>query len=247
MKLSVVALFAAGAMAAVVPDSGSYGEEPSVPAPAPEPSYGEEAPAPSSEAPAPSVPATTEGESPEPTSAPEDTYETVTDVTTVTDCGPEVSNCAGGQTSTVDVTTSICETESEQPTEAPSAPESESPQPTSSEEECEEETPAPSYSEAPSSAPEEAPTSAPLSTGDSSPAPTSVCEPQVNVKTITTEYTTVVPTTILETETIPCEEPTAPESGVGPAPTGVSSSSPVPTGGEGEYPEPAPSAPGNET
>lgn len=286
MKLSVVALFAAGAMAAVVPDAGSYGEE--APAPAPStPAEGGESP----EAPAPAPSAPVEEESPEAPEAPEEgSYEggeetpeapeapeapeegdygsgeeqpaptsapveeespeqpsTVLDtevVATVTDCGPEVTDCAAPDvTSTIEVTTSICETEEEQPTEEPvySEPESASPEPTSSEEECEEETSAPApvpeeptYSEAPS---------APLTTGDSSPEePTSVCVPETNVKTITTEYTTVVPTTILETETIPCAstEESSPEG-----PTGGSA---VPSD-EGAYPEPSssPSAPGNET
>lgn len=274
MKLSVVALFAAGAMAAVVPGGDSYGEE--APAPASSaPAQGGDYAAPSetpaqSESPeAPEGGSYGEEEQPAPTSAPaeEESPEqpsTVLDtevVATVTDCGPEVTNCAAEDnvTSTVEVTTSICETESEQPTEAPteapssaapsyseapSAPESESPQPTSSEEECEEETSAPApapeqptYSEAPS---------APLSTGDSSPEqPTSsVCVPETNVKTITTEYTTVVPTTILETETVPCPEPTAEEE----SPEGPTGGSAAPTE-EGSYPEasPSPSAAGNET
>lgn len=264
MKLSVVALFAAGAMAAVVPDAGSYGEE----APAPAPSAPAEGESPEAPAPVPSAPVEEESpeapeegsygggeeEQPAPTSAPveEESPEqpsTVLDtevVATVTDCGPEVTDCAAPDvTSTVEVTTSICETEEPAYSEVPSGPESESPEPTSSapEEECEEETSAPapapvepSYSEAPS---------APLSTGDSSPEePTSVCVPETNVKTITTEYTTVVPTTILETETVPCPEPTTEAE----SPEGPTGGSAAPSE-EGTYPEasPSPSAPGNET
>lgn len=258
MKLSVVALFAAGAMAAVVPDTGSYGEQAPAPSAPQGGSYGEPAPS-ESESPEAPEDGSYGGEVPAPTSAPVQSESpekpsTVVDtevVETVTDCGPEVTNCAGDNvTSTLSITTSICETEGEEPTptpevpgysEAPSGPESESPEPTSSEDECEEETTAPvpdqpSYSEAPS---------VPLTTGDSSPEPTSsVCVPETNVKTITTEYTTVVPTTILETETVPCPEP----SEYSESPEGPTGGAPVPSD-EGSYPEPSatPSAPGNET
>ena len=93
-----------------------------------------------------------------------------------------------------------------------------------------------------------------MSTGDSSPEPTEpVCVPETKVKTITTEYTTVIPTTILETYTEECEEATTQdESPVAPTGAVPGGEEPEPTAGvpgdvgEGVYPEPSGPA-GNET
>ena len=115
MKLSTVALFAASAMTAVVPDADSYGEEVSAPeapayeAPAAPVSSAASPVAPvESSAPAYEAPAeeTTAASSPEEEEEPS----VVTDVevvSTVTDCGPEVTNCAAEESPEEAVTTTV--------------------------------------------------------------------------------------------------------------------------------------------
>lgn len=183
MQFKVVALFAAGAIAGVIPDD-SY-VEPTA---------------------APSVPATTEGSSPEQPS-------TVLE-TNVTEPAAETSTACEGE-ETVAPTVAPSEPAYEEPSEAPSAP-------------------------VESSAAPSVPASSGLpATSEASSPEQSECVPNVSEKTITTSYTTVIPTTIVETYTEACPEPTEGE-GEYPEPTGtgVAPGTPEPTEGEGEYPEP---------
>ncbi|SPO01164.1 uncharacterized protein DNG_03911 [Cephalotrichum gorgonifer] len=198
MKFNVVALFAASAIAAVLPEEPAYPE-------APVPTTSEAAYPETTEPAYPEVPSSSEEASPEPTS----TY-VVTELITITDCPPTVTDCPAdySEVSSVVITSTVCEDE---PTETPGG-------------EYPEETPSTSAEE-------------------ESPEPTaSVCEPEVYEKTITTSYTTVVETTIVETFTSACAEPTGEEEY--PEPTGTGPSGPsesYPAGNsttpEEEYPE----------
>lgn len=176
MKFSAV-LFAAGALASVIPEVSEPVE-------------------------AGSAVVTTDA--PEATDAVTDdskwTTSTVyeTNVITVTDCEDTVTDCPGDATKviteTIAVSTTVCPVEETETPEEPEEPET------------------PEETETPEE-PEETDDSSPEEPEPTVPVPQ--C-PATKVKTITTSYTTVIPTVIVETYVEDCPAPT----GLPPTPTG---------------------------
>jgi hypothetical protein len=144
-------------------------------------------------------------------------YETI--VHTITDCEDDiVTDCPADATKviteTIAVSTTVCPDDGEE-TESPEVPDETSTYCPPGEE-----------TEVPEVPDEETETVSPPEVPTETEAPVPEC-PQTKVRTITTSYTTVIPTTIVETFTEDC-----------PAPTGVLP--PVPShGGNGTIPEPS--------